>query len=174
MTPEEFDKLDALPDVLHGYRFDILRPTGRIGHYGAADVTTPSPMEPGDEPARWTPAARCLLGRRHAAPDWLCTCGWNVMCNLAEVAGYAPRYVTDIPARAVVVEATAHGPMFPGAAADDTETTVRATWLRLGDRIWIRKGVSRAVVSATRRYYPFARVERFHSLAELVAVPVGA
>lgn len=173
MTPEEFDALDELPDAMHGYRFDILRPTGRIGHYGAPVRTTPSVADPCDEPARWTPVACCLLGRDHVAPDVLCTCGWNVMCNLAEVVGYAPMYVTDIPARAVVVEVTAYGPMFPGAAADDTETTIRSTWLRMGDRIWIRKGVPRSLVGAARRHYPFARIERFRHPAELGAVPVA-
>lgn len=165
MTPEEFDALDELPDVMHGYRFDILRPNGRIGHYGAPGTTS---QRVGDR-ARWTPPARCLRGREHTAPDVFCTCGWNVMCSMADVLAYAPMYVTDIPARAAVVEVTAHGPIMPGAAADDTETTIRSTWLRMGDRVWIRKGVPRAMVSATRRHYPFAHIERFHSLAELPA-----
>lgn len=172
MTPEEFDALDELPDVMHGYRFDILWLTGRVGHYGEPNVTVPNGVGRDDEPARWSPAACCLLECDHVAPDVLCTCGWNVVCNMAELINYAPMYVTDIPSRAAVVEVTAHGPTLPGAATDDTETTIRSTRLRMGDRIWIRKGVPRAVVSATRRHYPFARIERFHHLAELAAVPV--
>lgn len=168
MTPEEFDALDELPDLMHGYRFDDLWPTGRVGYYGAPDPASPRIPE-GDDEFRWTPQASCRI-HGHIAPDGNCTCGWHVALSLPELVAYQPDHVTYIPARAAIVAATAYGPNMVGAASDDTDTTIRSTRLRMGDRIWIRKGVPRAIVSATRRHYPFARIERFHNLAELATV----
>lgn len=186
VEPDYWDEWSELPDVMHGYRFDAIRPDGRIGFFGAAEAKGP---RIGDRPApteRWTPAAFCLEVQ-HIAPSRECGCGWHITGDLLELSEYIPRgcgldatryhpshvrgaFNRDaITSRNAVVEATAHGPKFPGADSTDTARTVRATWLRLETRIWIRVGVPRPVVRAVRRRYPFAQVERFQNLEELAA-----
>ncbi|HLS78008.1 MAG TPA: hypothetical protein VK083_14585 [Nocardia sp.] len=186
-TEDELELDEYMPEVLHGYRFDAIRPDGRIGFYGAEEASAPRagdrPSAPGED-RRWTPAAFCLE-MRHVAPYWDCGCGWHVIGELEELAEYVPRgcgldarryhpghvrgafHRDAITSRDAVVEVTAHGLMYLGADTTDTDSTVRATWLRMESRIWIRAGVTRQSVRAVRRRYPFAKVERFESLAEL-------
>ncbi len=76
----------------------------------------------------------------------------------------------NIPERPVVTEVTARGPKLRGVRPNDPASTVRTTWMRLESRIWIREDIPRTVVRAARRRYPFARIERFRSVAELAGI----
>ncbi|WP_454194320.1 hypothetical protein [Nocardia sp. Marseille-Q1738] len=176
---EELDARASLPEVVHGYRFDGIRPNGTIGFYGAPEAKGPRfGNRPSDDRARWTPAAFCVQ-HDHIAPVWDCWCGWHVVADLTELAEYRPsglgldvslRGRDDIAARPVIAEVTARGPKLPGLNLKDPPSTVRATWLRLEGRIWIREGVARPIVRAARRRYPYARIERYSSIGELAGI----
>ncbi|MEU7764357.1 hypothetical protein AB0B25_04460 [Nocardia sp. NPDC049190] len=180
---DEFAARASLPDVVHGYRFDGIRPNGTIGFYGGPEAVAQPRIgdRPKEDRARWTPAAFCVR-HRHIAPDWDCWCGWHMVADFTELSGYKTeglgfdvvRGRDDITARPVIAEVTARGPKLPGVNLNDPPSTVRATWLRLEGRIWIHESVSRPIVRAARRRYSYARIERYGSVAELAtAVEAG-
>lgn len=168
-----------------GYRLDGIRSDGRIGFYGAPDadpVRCPRlrdrptiPGRPkGEEFGRWTPAAFCV-SHAHISPAPDCVCGWRVSSELADLAGLphgsgldvSLRRNDDIADRPVVAEVSAWGPTLAGIPGDDPTSTVRTTWMRLHDRIWIRDDIPRDVVRKARRRYPYADVARFSDLDQL-------
>lgn len=174
-----------------GYRLDGIRVDGRIGFYGAPDadpVRCPRlrdrPMRPGrpkrEERGRWTPAAFCI-SHSHISPAVDCVCGWRVTTDMFDLVDLPDGPGLDVSMqrndnigrRPVVVQVSAWGPTLPAVPGEDPDSTVRTTWMRLEERIWIAKDVHRDAVRKARRWYPWARIERFGDLLDLAEALEG-
>ncbi|MEV6660625.1 hypothetical protein [Nocardia fluminea] len=179
------DQTSTVKRTAIGYRLDGIRNDGRIGFYGAPDadpVRCPRlrdrprlPNRPQrEEHGRWTPAAFCI-SHPHISPAVDCVCGWRVttdMFDLVDLPDGPGLDVTmqrndNIGRRPVVVKVSSWGPTLPPIPGEDPDTTVRTTWMRLEERIWIDKDVHREAVRKARRWYPWARIERFGDLLDL-------
>lgn len=168
-----------------GYRLDGLRDDGRIGFYGAPDadpVRCPRlrdrpqlPRQPQrEERRRWTPAAFCI-SHAHISPAVDCVCGWRVTTDMFDLVDLPDGPGLDVSMqrndnigrRPVVVKVSSWGPTLAPIPGADPDTTVRTTWMRMEERIWIARDVSRDTVRKARRWYPWADIERFGDLLEL-------